>query len=289
MPGRVNKVDLHTHSTYSDGSYTPAGIVETASDIGLKAVSLTDHDTIGGIGEALAAAGGLKQPLLFIPGVEISATYKCTLHVLGYFRPDNYSGIDAMLDDMRRERHIRNLKVIYKLNGLGIRITAEEVAEIAGKEIFGRPHIAAALVRRGVAQNIPAAFNEYLAGGRKAYVGKKSIPPEDCARAIAATGGLPVLAHPSQTGMKLSDIYDLAKSLIACGLFGIEAYHPEHTPAETANFEKLAGSLNLAATGGSDFHGGYRPHTGLGAGRGNNLRVPDAVPEKLLDALSRNT
>jgi len=283
--GNVNRVDLHTHSTFSDGSYTPVEIVGAACGAGLRVMSLTDHDTVDGIPEALSAAEISNPRLLLIPGVEISSEYKCPLHILGYFRPANYIGINDFLVKMKRERHIRNLGVIEKLNSLGIRVTFSEVAEIAGKEVFGRPHIAAALVRRGVSDSIPAAFKEYLANGRKAYVSKASLPPEGCVAAISGAGGVPVIAHPSKTGLRLSEVNALAGHLSGFGLMGIEAYNPEHTPKETENYVLLAESLNLLTTGGSDFHGAYRKHVDIGAGRDGNLRVPDAAAEGLLAAL----
>ena len=287
MPGITNKTDLHIHSIYSDGSGSPEEIVNMAADIGLRAISLTDHDTVDGIAAGLAAAGNLPQAAVtFIPGVEISADYTSSLHIIGYFRPDNYMNIDPFLDEMKSERHIRNLGIIKKLNELGIRVSADEVAKIAGKTIFGRPHIAAALVKKGVVTTPAMAFNEYLSGGRKAYVSKRSRPPDECVSAIAEAGGLPVIAHPSLTGLRLSELETLAKSLARHGLSGLEAYYPEHTPKETENYVKLAESLNLLATGGSDFHGEYRKHIRLGEGKGGNLLIPDAASYALLSALN---
>ena len=285
MTQAANKTDLHIHSTFSDGSYTPAGIIGLAAGLEMDAIALTDHDTISGIEDALRAAGGLRRPIAFIPGVEISATYKCSLHIIGYFRPDNYRNIGEFIDIMNRERDIRNLGIIDRLNGLGVDITAEEVAEIAGKKVFGRPHIAAVLVRRGFVPTLASAFNEYLSGGRKAYVGKRSLPPGECVAAIAEAGGLPVIAHPSQTGLRLRELAELAKALTANGLYGLEAYYSEHTKTETEKYLKLAGDLGLQATGGSDFHGDYRKHVKLGSGRDNNLFIPDGVADKLLSAL----
>ena len=281
-----NKVDLHIHSTYSDGSATPAEIVNAATEIGLRAVALTDHDTVDGIGEALRVARLQARGIMMIPGVEISADYACPLHIIGYFHPESYLGIDIFLKDMKRERHIRNLGVIKKLNELGIRISADEVAKIAGKALFGRPHIAAALVKKGVVPSQAAAFGEYLSGGRKAYVSKRSRPPEECVEAIFNAGGLPVVAHPSLTGLRLGEIAALAEALIRHGLFGIEAYYPEHSPAETANYRELAASLNLLATGGSDYHGEYKKNIRLGSGKDGNLFVPDETPDAILAALS---
>ena len=288
MQTPANRVDLHAHSTYSDGSYTPREILEAAIGAGLSAVAITDHDTVDGIGEALCAAKSLIDKVSLIPGVEISASYPRQLHILGYFHPDRYIKIDAFLKNMKYERDQRNIGILQKLNGYGIRISADEVAGIAGKEIFGRPHIAAALVKKGIVSSISAAFLEYLGDGRKAYVGKKSLPPHECVQAIADAGGLAVIAHPSLTGMKLSELESLARSLIEYGLFGIEAYYPEHAEALTQNYAALAGRLGLASTGGSDFHGEYRKHIRLGTGKEGNLHVPDDVPGIIMKRLDSN-
>jgi predicted metal-dependent phosphoesterase TrpH len=287
MGNDINRVDLHIHSTYSDGSAHPAEIVREAVRLGLRAVAVTDHDTIDGIEGALAAVRGARPPILFIPGVEISADHSCALHILGYFGAEKYRSIDALLAEMKNDRHIRNLGVLEKLNNLGIRIAEGEVAEIAGKKIFGRPHIAAAMIRRGIVPTQASAFNEYLSGGRKAYVKKRSRSPEECVSAIADAGGLPVIAHPAQTGLRLGELASLAKSLVRSGLFGIEAYYPEHTSAATGNFKALADSLGLLTVGGSDFHGDYRPRIRLGTGKDGNLRVPDDVPHIMMEALAK--
>ena len=280
-----NSIDLHVHSCYSDGSAPPAKIVRQAAALGLRMIAITDHDTVDGIGEALMAADEIKQPFMLIPGVEISADYEKPLHILGYFQPKNYLAINPFLIDMKIERHIRNQGIIAKLNNLGIRITEDDVSKVAGKALFGRPHIAAALIEKGVVSNQKSAFNEYLSSGRKAYVRKRSRPPAECVAAIAAAGGLPVIAHPSQIGIKLGEVEALAMTLIGSGLFGIETYYPEHTPTETANYLELTQKLGLFATGGSDYHGAYREKIKLGAGKDNNLYVPDTVSDIIISTL----
>ena len=285
----MNRVDLHTHSTCSDGTLSPAALVKAAADGGLRIVALTDHDTVSGVAEALAAAERLNAQspglITVIPGVEISADHDNVLHILGYFTPGGCTRIGPFLDEMKNERHIRNLRVIGKLNGMGIRITAGEVAALAGREVFGRPHIAAVLIQKGVVASIPSAFNEYLSRGRKAYVKKSSRPAEDCVAAIAGAGGLPVIAHPSQTGLRLSELTELASGLIKHGLFGIEAYYSDHTPAETQNYVNLAGELGLSVTGGSDFHGETKKSIKLGSGKNGGLNVPDGAADAVINAL----
>jgi len=286
MTDLINKVDLHIHSTYSDGSLTPTEIVESAFDNDIHAIALTDHDTIDGIGEALAAARQPKTRITMIPGVEISADYKYQLHILGYFPPDGYAKIGGFINEMKYERDQRNIGVVERLNNLGIKITIDEVAAIAGKPIFGRPHIAAVLVKKGIVDSQSAAFREYLAGGRKAYVKKRSCPPEECVSIIAQAGGLPVIAHPGLIGAKLSEIAVLTESLKAHGLFGLEVYYPEHTPKDIENFLSITRKNGLLATGGSDFHGDYRKNVKLGTGKDGNLYVPDDVPVAIINAFN---
>jgi predicted metal-dependent phosphoesterase TrpH len=338
-----NYIDLHVHSNYSDGSMKPAEIIAAAINAGLRMVALTDHDTIGGVKEALDAAAGWHSDLkdtidnklenngnrsidldgairhkpekhygrddkpsnaewqkpdecsgrevsagsriIMVPGVEISADYAYPLHILGYFSPDNYEKIGAFLEEMMYERNKRNLGIINKLNSLGIRISSEEVAEIAGKEVYGRPHIAAALVKKDVAQSPAAAFHEFLMAGRKAFVGKRSRPPHECVAAIAEAGGLPVIAHPVKLGMRFQKVRALAESLIDSGLYGIEVYYSDNTRGETESYAGLTAGLGLHATGGSDFHGEYRKHIRLGSGRDGNLHVPDKVADDIVEAL----
>ena len=291
----ANKIDLHIHSHYSDGSMSPADIVGAARDAGLRVIAFTDHDTVSGVREALEAAEAINNAgapaaapgslITVIPGVEISVDYAYPLHMLGYFRRDSYEKIGVFLENMTRERHMRNVAVIRRLNEIGIDITVEEVAKIAGIEIFGRPHIADALVKKNIVRTYTEAFQEYLLAGRIAYVEKRSLPPEECAAAIADAGGLPVIAHPANLGMKLRDIKTLVKSLIKSGLYGIEAYYSENTSKETENFVKLAHELKIQTTGGSDFHGEYRKYVKLGSGADDSLRMPESVADEMMKAL----
>jgi len=302
----MNYIDLHIHSTYSDGSMTPGEIVGAAAVSGLRVIALTDHDTIGGVQEALRAAeaagttgatgfagaagtADAAKSLTVIPGVEISAYHEYPLHLLGYFGVDNYRNIDGFLKEMRYERNVRNDKIIEKLNMLGIKLSREEVVAFAGKEVFGRLHIAAVLVKKGVSRTLSEAFYDYLSEGRKAYVKKLGGTPRECVRAIADAGGLPVVAHPGKLGMRLKELKSFAKSLADCGLYGIEAYYPDNTPAETANYLNIANELGLIATGGSDFHGAFREGVKLGSGKNGNLFIPDDTSDAIFSALRRKS
>ena len=280
-------IDLHTHSAFSDGSLTPSELVARASAKGVSMVALTDHDTIGGVAEALAAAGRTAAPnrVTLIPGVELSAWHEREVHMLGYFSPGAYRRFAPYLKDIQKERAERNARVLEKLNSLGIRISDSDIAEASGKPVFGRVHIADALVRKGAAHSIGGAFREYLGEGGAAYVPRRTQSPSDCVAAIAAVGGLPSLAHPVHIGFKLQKLHDFARGLKRSGLGGIEAYYPDNTPQETRNFAALASELGLIATGGSDFHGAYRPGIELGIGRGGRFAVPPEAAAMLMAAL----
>jgi predicted metal-dependent phosphoesterase TrpH len=259
----------------------PDELVYHARDVGLTAMALTDHDRIDGVPVAIEAAK--DTGLLLIPGIELSSFQDSDLHILGYFNENNYVGIQKFLDRAVQERAVRNEKIINKLNSLGLKITEDEVRAEAGKNIYGRLHIAATMVEKGYVHSTSEAFSSYLAFGRKAYVVKEFPTADMCVRAIKEAGGLPVLAHPVSMGMKLKKLRVVLDGLIRYGLEGIEAYYPDNKPADTEKYLALAVEYGLIATGGSDFHGDYRKYVRLGYGRGN-LTIPDKV---LYDILAR--
>jgi predicted metal-dependent phosphoesterase TrpH len=271
----------------------PTDLVQLAASCGIRTLALTDHDTIDGIAPALAAAALIppQDGFALIPGVEISASYRAgasgllkEIHILGYFRPDGYESIAPFIGMMKRERNARNYKIIAKLNALGMRITVGDAEEEAKKAVFGRPHIAAALVRKGYADDINGAFERYLALGKKAYAPKEYPTPAQCAAAISEAGGVAAIAHPVRSGMRLRELRAMIESLLPHGLAGIEAYYTDNTPQDTANCIAVAKAFGLVMTGGSDFHGEYKKNIRLGVGKGN-LRVPDALPDMLLERL----
>ena len=291
-----NLLDLHTHSTCSDGSLSPEDLVHLAIETGLQAMSLTDHDSMDGIERAMKAAINytaqaksahphLSPPSFYlIPGIEICTLYKQELHILGYFRQDNYHNLSAFIEKARRERIERNARIIKKLNMLGIPITEAEVSDEAGKEVFGRPHIATVLYKKGYCSDMNNAFTHYLAYGKKAYVHRVMPSPQECISHIASAGGLPVIAHPVHLKMKLKGMKMLIAHLLKFGLWGIEAYYTDNTAQDTQKFLALANEFGLTATGGSDFHGSYKRSVRLGVGKGN-LRIPDQLLDTMLTAL----
>jgi len=268
-------IDLHTHSTFSDGSLTPEELVARAREVGLTAMALTDHDSTGGVGRFMAAcaAAGLDG----IPGVEISADVKRgTLHMLGYLIDPREPTLQAALRRIREGRAERNAEILKKLNALGLALTWAEVLRHAGEEVVGRVHFAQAMVAKGHVTSKEAAFDRYLAKGSPAYASRFRFSPADSIAAIHAAGGLAVLSHPFTLELGRPALRECVTGLAAVGLDGIEAYYSEHTPVQTDEYRGLAAALNLVVTGGSDFHGTPNPAVALGSGFGP-LRVPDEL------------
>jgi predicted metal-dependent phosphoesterase TrpH len=257
-------IDLHTHSNASDGTFAPAEVVRLAKEGGLKALALTDHDTVAGLAEAEAA--GPKYGVEVIPGVEISARFPGgSMHVLGLGLEYGDGQLSERLAVLQQARADRNPQIIAKLNALGVKITLEQVARISGQGQMGRPHIARALMESGYVHSIQEAFDLYLRNDGKAYVPKFRFPPAEAIAMIRDVRGVPVLAHPFT--LNLGSAYALKNTLLelkALGLAGLECIYSEHTPEQEALYLKLAGELGLLVTGGSDFHGDNKPEITLG-------------------------
>jgi predicted metal-dependent phosphoesterase TrpH len=267
-------IDLHTHSTASDGSMTPAELVRHAFNRGLAAVALTDHDTVNGIREAVEE--GARLGIEVLPGVEISVDFEPEMHLLAYFPDGKVSAMLAVLNELRERREQRNPKIIRKLNELGFDITLSEVKRLALGGNAGRPHIARALMNKGYVASINEAFDKYLASGRPAYFKKDKFTPAGGIAEILKAGGIPVLAHPVLIGMNGRQLDHLLGELTGFGLKGIEAYYTENTVAQTTELLQLALKHKLLVTGGSDFHGSFKPDIEIGTGKGS-LRVPYKV------------
>jgi predicted metal-dependent phosphoesterase TrpH len=247
----MDKIDLHSHTVASDGKNTPTENVQLAKEKGLKAIAITDHDTVSGIKEALQAADGLD--LEVVPGIEISTLEQGQdIHVLGYFIDYQNPAFQEELENLRGTRNLRNKMIIEKLNELGIEISIEEVyakqTQKGGN--VGRPHIADVLMDKGIVDSLEQAFEEYLGREGRAYTNPPRISPDKGVQLIQRYGGIPVLAHPG-----LYDYDELIEHLVGLGLKGLEVYHPDHSPAEVEKYKSIAEKLNLIATGGSDYHG----------------------------------
>lgn len=250
------QADLHIHTTASDGDLSPHEIVLLAKTQGLSAMAVTDHDTTSGLSEAMTDAE--KLGITLIPGIEISAVYDPgTLHILGYFS-DIPLGLEKALSDVQHARAKRAPKIIEKLNELGVRITLDDVMQIAGDAQLGRPHIAKALINNGSVKNFEEAFSRYLAKGKPAYIDKKKMTWDEALVLIKAYGGVSVLAHPFTLCLNANELRSFVETLAAHGLSGIEVYYPEHTKAQKKLYASISRSLNLLTTGGTDFHGSNR-------------------------------
>lgn len=273
-------VDLHCHSTASDGTSTPTQVVDLAKTQGLSAIALTDHDTVAGVAEAAKRAA--EVGLDFLPGIEISAAFPHpgTLHLLGYGVDPASAALVSLSEDLLAGRDSRNPKIIARLQELGLKITMAEVEAEAKGGVLGRPHIAAVLLKKGYVNTTKQAFNVYLAPGGSAFFDKERLEPGEAIRRIKAAGGIAVLAHPSQLRTTNSAELDrVVKSLVDQGLQGIETLHSDHSDAEIRAYEALAKQYGLLTTGGSDFHGGNKPTISLGYAGKNR------VPRERFDAL----
>ncbi len=283
-------IDLHTHSVVSDGSELPERVVEMAAAAGCSAVALTDHDNLAGL--AAARATSERTGIRLVPGCEVSCTkppapsgsgpVAGSVHVLVYFVEDTPGPLQDELAALRRDREERNDRLIARLRELGIPIEIEMVMEEAGgKETgLGRPHFARVLVRLGAAESVDDAFDRWLADDRPGYVPKARITVADAARLARESGGVPVLAHPLSLGLETQHLERLVASLAEAGLGGIEATYGRYSPDERKTLRQMAQRNGLVATGGSDYHGSFKPDLYVGTGTGD-LRVPDEVLDEL--------
>jgi predicted metal-dependent phosphoesterase TrpH len=244
------RVDLHMHSKFSDGLNTPTELVEMAVAKDLAAISLTDHDCLDGLNEALAVGG--TKGLEVLPGVELSCEFRGRdLHVLGYGVDPDHDEFQEMLRRFRDTRFNRGLKIIEKLNALGLAIDPDDVIRKSGKGSLGRPHIAAVLVEKGLVSNTQEVFDKYIADGGPAYVPKFKMAPPDAIRYIRMAGGLAFIAHP---GIFL-EREDELDALVEEGFDGIEVFHPKHKGTTSQRLKAVAEGRGLLVSGGSDFHG----------------------------------
>ncbi len=272
-------IDLHTHSTASDGTLSPEELVKLAFQKGLKALALTDHDTVAGLEAASKTAQ--KLGLAFVPGVEISVKFDGPghCHLLGYFIDYREETLLKTLSKLHEAREMRNEKMVEKLKALGIPISLEELQKVAGGGEIGRPHMAKLLIQKGVVRDFDEAFEKFLGKGRPAYVPKARLTTEEAISIIQKAGGLTSLAHPYYLGLSKEDTRSYVSSLKEMGLAAIEAYYTDHDAEYTAFCLSLAEEFGLLVTGGSDFHGANKPEIELGRGKGE-LKVPYEVYER---------
>ena len=276
-------VDLHTHTTASDGSDSPAELVSAASALGLSAVAVTDHDTTEGLVEAETVA--YRAGIELVRGLELSLEWgPGAMHMLILLIED-LDFLSSRLVRVREGRTRRNLEVVERLRSQGMDVTMEEVREEGGSGTIGRPHFASLLVRKGYAPDIPAAFDLYLGRGRPAYVERFRLGPAEAIAAAHAAGGAAVLAHPLTLGVEGGRLSDVLEELSEQGLDGMEAYYGGYDPPTRRSLVELARRHGLVPSGGSDYHGRFKPDVKLGTGRGD-LVVPDEVLAELRAAVS---
>ena len=256
-------LDLHIHTTASDGSLTPTQVVQLARKKGFSLIAVTDHDTMGGVAEALEA--GKKYNVDVVPGVEISSGVTLEVHMLGYGMSPDHPVMKAMMEDMRAARVERMERIIENLQKMGVPITVEEVEAVAGGAI-GRPHIAQVLIAHGLVPDVRTAFREYIGVGAKAYVERRKMTSEQVIANIRDAGGVPVLAHGGLLRISEVELNQWIDSMAKKGLMGLECYHNAHTPQMERLLRAAAERNGLLVTGGSDLHGASRPDVGMGTG-----------------------
>ena len=273
-------IDLHTHSTCSDGSDTPSEVIERAAAAGCSAIALTDHDGLAGLEEASGRARELD--ITFVPGCEVSAAFEPgSLHILCYFVSEQ-SSLGAKLADLRDERGRRNDRLFDVLAGLNLPIDPEEVKEVAGSEVIGRPHVAEVLVRHGHASSISDAFDRYLGKGAPAYVQREHVDPREIVDLAQRSGALCSIAHPMSMGLQGTALERQIGMFAEMGVTGLESYYSTYDNDLRNELIGLARKYDLVATGGSDYHGSFKPGLAVGSGRGD-LVVPDQSLEELMD------
>lgn len=279
----AKKIDLHVHSTYSDGTFTPAELVHEAQKNGLSAMALTDHDTTSGISEAIQAASGTS--LEIIPGVELSTDYSGQeVHVVGLFIDSDHPDLISSLSEFQNARDQRNEKMLSLLREEGFAITMEALIQENPDAVITRANIARYLVDHNQIGTISHVFEKYLGDDCPCYVARKKISPMEACRLICMAGGLPVLAHPVLYHMKPAELNRLIQNMKPAGLAGIEALYSTYDRGDEAFIRKTAEENGLLISGGSDFHGSNKPYIHLGTGRGN-LFIPYSILEKMKQQL----
>ncbi len=272
---RERYIDLHTHTTASDGTLSPANLVAEAVWCGLSAVAITDHDNVNGIEEALDAAK--NYDIEVISGIELAAYYyapqKTEIHIVGLFVDYKNPFLLANINELLKQRVERNIKMTKRLTELGFPITYEELFAEAGNDGFSRVHYANVMVKKGYVETKNKAFTSLIGSGKPGYVPRTLPTPKECIDLIRKSGGIAVLAHPTLYGMNYTQITTMAKELKALGLTAIETKYSTYKPEQEREITKIAALLNLMPSGGSDFHGDNKPDISLGVGRGN-LKIP---------------
>lgn len=275
----MKRIDLHTHSNASDGSMSPKEVMVAAKAAGLSAVALTDHDTIVGIPEALAAAEILN--IECIPGIELSAFYKgLEVHIVGLFLNIHDSTFQKRLQSFQDIRNARNLQMLQKMQNAGVSLSLDDFLKNSENFVLTRAHLAQYLLHIGYVSSIAEAFDKYLSPGMPFYVPKTGVSPKDCIEAIRENGGIAILAHPLTYQFRQAKLTECLNTLKGYGLQGMETYYSTFSDADHRAMSRLAKAHGLLASGGSDFHGAAKPHIHIGTGMGRLV-----IPYDVLDTL----
>ncbi len=268
-------IDLHIHSTSSDGTFTPEELVQMAMDLELRAIALTDHDSVSGIRRAQEEVQRRKGTLEIIPGSEFSADWHgCEIHILGLDLDPEHPALDSYIRYLLKEREERNRLMAEKITAVGCPVTPEELAERFPGAALGRPHYARIMMEKGFVTSIAAAFHRYLGDHGPCYVSRRKPSTEEIIWLILECGGHPVLAHPLQYGFSKDRLESFVQYLKELGLEGMECLYSRYNATDSSRLIRMASRHGLFVTGGTDFHGANKPEIRLGTGINENLAIP---------------
>ena len=268
----MKHIDMHIHTTASDGTASPAEAVRIAHELDLPAIAITDHDTVSGCAEAIAE--GKKLGMEVVPGIELSSRYGKTIHILGYFLRPESPALTRVLDNVVAERNERNRLMALKMAGDGLNVNYEEMLERFGP-VIGRPNFGQVLVEQGLAKSVQDAFDRFIEKGQRYYLPRKMVSIERSVEVIREAGGVPVLAHPFQYKLAEPDLRQLIEHCMDHGLLGLECRYSLYDEEQSQYLLSLAREYGLVPTGGSDYHGSNKPHISIGTGTGT-LAVPES-------------
>ncbi|MCC8079166.1 MAG: PHP domain-containing protein [Oscillospiraceae bacterium] len=279
----MTRIDLHVHTTASDGTLTPAAVTARARGLGLAAIAITDHDTVEGVAEAVRA--GKELGVEVVPGIELSCYYQGReVHVLGYFIDIASASLAETIRAVTENRKARNHIIAERMAADGLPVSIDELKRRFPHTVIGRPHFAEVLVEHGLADSVSDAFARYLNRGRPYFEPQKRMNMDEAAAAINAAGGLAVLAHPYQYRYSEAEMRRLFADFKSCGGTGIECFYSGYDAEKSAFLTSAAAELGMCVTGGSDFHGSVKPDIELGSGRGG-LNVDRELLNKLKERI----